>query len=207
MYTPPAFCVEDRAEIRAMVRAARIGNLVTFGPEGLMATPLPFVLEEVEDGFGVLHGHLARANRQWDTPVTGAAMAIFMGAEAYVSPGWYATKAETGKVVPTWNYETVQLHGPVEFFTDPDRLLASVTRLTRLHEAEREHPWAVDDAPASFVASQLRGIVGVRMPVSRVEAKRKMSQNRPSADRAGVAAGLGASARETDRHAAALIPR
>lgn len=207
MYTPPAFAVEDQAEIRAMVRAARIGNLVTFGPEGLMATPLPFLLEETEDGFGVLHGHVARANRQWSTPVTGTAMAIFMGADAYVTPGWYATKAETGKVVPTWNYETVQLHGPVEFFTDPNRLLGIVTRLTDLHEAERDHPWAVGDAPGPFVASQLRGIVGVRMPVTRVEAKRKMSQNRPAADRAGVAEGLGASAREGDRRAAALIPR
>jgi transcriptional regulator len=207
MYTPPAFAVEDAAEIRAMVRAARIGNLVTFGPEGLMATPLPFVLEETEGAFGVLHGHLARANPQWNTPVTGAAMAIFMGADAYVTPSWYATKAETGKVVPTWNYETVQLRGPVEFYTDPDRLLAVVTRLTDLREAEREHPWAVGDAPARFVASQLRGIVGVRMPVTGVEAKRKMSQNRPPADRAGVAEGLGASARENDRRAAALIPR
>ena len=207
MYTPPAFAVEDQAEIRAMVRAARIGTLVTFGPGGLMATPLPFVLEDTEDGFGVLHGHLARANPQWSTPVTGAAMAIFMGAEAYVSPGWYATKAETGKVVPTWNYEAVQLHGAVEFFTDPDRLLESVTRLTELHEAARERPWAIGDAPERFVAAQLRGIVGLRMPVRRVEGKRKMSQNRTAADRAGVAEGLGASARETDRRAAALIPR
>jgi transcriptional regulator len=207
MYTPPAFAVADHDEIRAMVRAARIGSLVTFGTEGLMATPLPFVLEESAGAFGVLHGHLARANPQWNTPVTGEAMVIFMGAEAYVTPSWYATKAETGKVVPTWNYEAVQLHGPAEFFTDPDRLLESVTRLTDLREAERASPWAVSDAPESFVKSQLRGIVGVRIPVSRVEAKRKMSQNRNAADRAGVAEGLGASPRETDRRAAELIPR
>ncbi|PZQ48971.1 MAG: transcriptional regulator [Rhodovulum sulfidophilum] len=207
MYTPPAFAVEDPEEIRGIVRAARLATLVTAGPEGLMATPLPLFLEETGEGFGVLHGHLARANRQWSTPVAGEALAIFAGSDAYVTPAWYATKAETGKVVPTWNYEAVHLHGRPEFFTDPDRLLESVSRLTALREAGRAEPWAVGDAPGSFVRSQLKGIVGVRMPVSRVEAKRKMSQNRNAADRGGVAEGLAASPREADRHVAALIPR
>lgn len=155
----------------------------------------------------MLHGHVARANRQWSVPVTGEAMAIFMGPDAYVTPAWYATKAETGKVVPTWNYEAVHLYGPVEFFTDADRLLESVTRLTRLHEAEREDPWAVTDAPARFVQSQLKGIVGLRMPVTRIDAKRKMSQNRSPQDRSGVAEGLAQSDRATDRQVSALIPR
>lgn len=207
MYVPPAFALEDLPEIRAIVRAARIGNLVTAGEGGLMATPLPLILDETEGPYGVLHGHLARANRQWSTRVDGEAMAIFMGPDAYVTPGWYATKAETGKVVPTWNYEAVHLYGPVEFFTDPERLHDSVSRLTALHEAEREHPWAVDDAPAPFVQSQLKGIVGLRMPVTRIEAKRKMSQNRNEADRRGVAEGLARSDRAVERQAAALIPR
>lgn len=207
MYVPPAFALDDLPEIRGIVRAARIGNLVTFGPDGLMATPLPMLLDESEGPYGVLQGHLARANRQWSTPVEGEAMAIFMGPDAYVTPGWYPTKAETGKVVPTWNYEAVHLYGPVEFFSDPERLHDSVSRLTALHEADREHPWAVADAPEPYVRSQLKGIVGLRMPVTRIEAKRKMSQNRNEADRRGVAEGLARSYRDGDRQAAALIPR
>jgi len=129
-----------------------------------------------------------------------------MGPEAYVTPSWYATKQETGKVVPTWNYVAVHAYGPVEFFQDPERLLDVVTRLTRKHEAARAKPWAVSDAPADFIAAQLRGIVGIRIPVVRFEGKRKMSQNRPMADRVGVAAGLAASEHPADRAAAPLIP-
>jgi transcriptional regulator len=207
MYTPPAFALDDPDEIRAMIRAARIATFVTFGPDGLLATPLPMFLDEGEGPFGVLHGHVARANRQWSTPVTGEAMAVFMGPDAYVTPSWYATKAETGKVVPTWNYEAAHVYGPAEFFTDAERLRESVTRLTERHEAERSHPWAVSDAPEPFVRSQLKGIVGIRMPVTRIEAKRKMSQNRGAEDRAGVAEGLAASERPGDRRVATIIPR
>lgn len=128
-----------------------------------------------------------------------------MGPDAYVSPGWYATKPETGKVVPTWNYVAVEAAGPVEFFEDPDRLLAVVSRLTDIHEAGRASPWAVSDAPPEFVRSQLRGIVGLRMPIARLEGKCKMSQNRTAADRTGVAAGLRASSHPSDRDAAALV--
>src|SRR3546814_966464 len=120
-------CFSDR-------RTARLCNLVTATADGLIATPLPMILDETEAANGVLYGHVARANPQWKTPVTGEAMAIFMGPDAYVSPSWYATKQETGKVVPTWNYVAVHVYGPVEFFEDADRLLALVTRLTRLHE-------------------------------------------------------------------------
>jgi transcriptional regulator len=135
------------------------------------------------------------------------ALAIFMGPGAYITPCWYATKQETGKVVPTWNYVTVHAYGPVEFFEDADRLLDVVTRLTNLHEQTRAAPWAVSDAPADFIRAQLRGIVGVRMPITRLEAKRKMSQNRSPADRAGVIKGLAESDRPEDRPASALIPR
>ena len=126
--------------------------------------------------------------------------------EAYVTPSWYATKQETGKVVPTWNYVAVHAYGPLEFFQEPERLLDAVTRLTQKHEGTRPKPWAVSDAPADFIASQLRGIVGIRIPVSRFEGKRKMSQNRPEADRVGVAAGLAASENPQDRAVARLVP-
>jgi transcriptional regulator len=207
MYTPPAFRMDDLPDLHAAMRAARLATLVTATGEGLMATPLPLFLVPEEGPLGTLYGHLARANPQWERASSGEAMAIFPGPDAYVSPSWYATKAEHGRVVPTWNYVAVHAHGAPEFFDDPDRLLAAVTRLTALHEAERAEPWAVADAPAAFVRGQLRGIVGLRLPVARIEGKRKMSQNRGAADRAGVAAGLGRSEREAERAAAGLIPQ
>lgn len=205
MYTPPAFRDDDRESLLATIRAARLANFVTATKDGPLATPLPLYLDEDEGELGVIHGHLAKANPQWRVPPLGDGLAIFMGPDAYVTPAWYATKQETGKVVPTWNYVAVHAYGPVEFFDDPDRLLEAVRRLTNLHEGERESPWAVSDAPAEFVQAQLRGIVGLRMPVTRLEGKRKMSQNRPQADRDGVAAGLGASGSEADRRVAALV--
>jgi transcriptional regulator len=119
VYIPPAFRDDDPASLHATVRAARLSNLVTATCEGLIATPLPFVLDETEGEHGVLYGHVAKANPQWRTPPVGEAMAIFMGPDAYVTPSWYATKQETGKVVPTWNYLAVHAYGPVEFFEDP----------------------------------------------------------------------------------------
>ena len=206
MYTPPAFRVDDRAEIHAMMRACRLATLVTATAEGLLATPLPLILAPEEGEFGVLHGHLARANPQWQKAAIGEAMVLFNGPDAYVTPSWYETKRETGKVVPTWNYQAVHAYGPAEFFDDPDRLLEVVTRLTNLHEGTRAQPWAVDDAPPEFVRAQLRGIVGLRIPITRLEGKRKMSQNRPLADRLGVAEGLAASERASDQMVAAMVP-
>ncbi|MBZ9996136.1 FMN-binding negative transcriptional regulator [Mesorhizobium sp. BH1-1-4] len=206
MYTPPAFRDDDRDSLIATIRAARLANFVTATADGPLATPLPLFLDETEGEHGVIHGHLARANPQWRVPAIGDGLAIFMGPDAYVTPAWYATKQETGKVVPTWNYAAVHAYGPVEFFEDADRLLEVVTRLTNLHEGARTAPWAVSDAPPDFIQSQLRGIVGLRMPVVRLEGKRKMSQNRNAADRAGVAAGLAASERPSDREVAPLIP-
>ncbi|TIT31930.1 MAG: FMN-binding negative transcriptional regulator, partial [Mesorhizobium sp.] len=205
MYTPPAFRDDDRDSLMATIRAARLANLVTATADGPLATPLPLFLDETEGEHGVIHGHLARANPQWRVPAIGDGLAIFMGPDAYVTPSWYATKQETGKVVPTWNYAAVHACGPVEFFDDADRLLEVVTRLTNLHEGARDAPrWAVSDAPPDFIQSQLRGIVGLRMPVTRLEGKRKMSQNRNAADRAGVAAGLAASERPSDREVSTL---
>lgn len=205
MYVPTPFREDDLTAIHATMRAARLASLVTSGPDGLVATPLPLLLDPAEGPQGTLYGHVARANPQWKASA-GEAMAIFMGPDAYVTPSWYATKRETGKVVPTWNYVAVHAYGPAEFFDDPDRLLDVVTRLTALHEAPRAEPWAVSDAPEAFVRAQLKGIVGLRLPIARIDAKRKMSQNRNAADRAGVAAGLAGSEAEADRAVAALIP-
>jgi transcriptional regulator len=206
MYVPPAFRDNDLASLHATIRAAKLSNLVTATANGLMATPLPLFLDETEDPHGVLYGHMARANPQWRSAPSCDAMAIFMGPDAYVTPAWYAAKQETGMVVPTWNYVAVHAYGPVEFFEDADRLLAVVTRLTDLHERPRAQPWAVRDAPEAFIRSQLRGIVGLRMPITRLDGKRKLSQNRNAEDRARVAASLAESERAADRAVAALIP-
>ncbi|MFC7478297.1 FMN-binding negative transcriptional regulator [Dankookia sp. GCM10030260] len=206
MYVPPAFREDDLAALQGMIRAARLANLVTTTTEGLVATPLPLLIVPEEGPCGTLYGHLARANPQWKLPPTGDAMALFMGPEAYVSPSWYPSKQEHGKVVPTWNYVAVHAYGPAEFFDDASRLLEVVTRLTDRHEWPRAEPWAVTDAPADFVRAQLQGIVGLRLPIMRIEGKRKMSQNRNAADRAGVAAGLAASEHAADLAAAVLIP-
>jgi transcriptional regulator len=205
MYTPSAFKDDERDSIRATIRDARLATLVTATSEGPVATPLPLFLDESEGAHGILYGHVAKANPQWQLPAIGEALAIFMGPEAYVTPSWYATKQDTGKVVPTWNYVAVHAYGPAEFFQEAERLLDVVTRLTNKHEGVRDEPWAVSDAPSDFIAAQLRGIVGVRIPVSRFEGKRKMSQNRPEADRVGVAAGLSAGADPRDRMVAPLI--
>jgi transcriptional regulator len=206
MYTPPAFRDDDEESIRATIRGARLAHLVTSTPAGLFATPLPLFLDDTEGDHGVLYGHLAKANPQWQSEPVGEGLALFMGPEAYVSPSWYATKQETGKVVPTWNYVAVEAKGPVEFFHDADRLLAAVKRLTSIHEAPRSSPWAVTDAPADFIASQLRGIVGVRMVITQLTGKRKMSQNRNQPDRQGVRKGLSASERDEDRLVSTLVP-
>jgi transcriptional regulator len=207
MYIPPAFREDDPATLRQIMQEARLATLVTATAEGLVATPLPLVLDAEAGAHGVLLGHVARANPQWKLPVIGEALIVFQGPDAYVTPSWYPAKREHGKVVPTWNYVAVHAYGRAEFFVDADRLLAVVERLTALHERPRAEPWAVSDAPADFIASQLKGIVGVSIAITRIEGKRKLSQNRDAADRDGVAAGLSASEREGDRVMARLIPR
>jgi transcriptional regulator len=206
MYTPPAFRVDDVLEIHVVMRQARSATLVTMTEEGLMGTLVPMLLDETEGPHGTLYAHVARANSQWRLTPVGEAMAVFQGPEAYVTPSWYATKQETHKVVPTWNYVAVHAYGTVEFFEDANRLLDVVTRPTSLHERTRPEPWAVTDAPADFIKAQLRGIVGLRMPITRLDAKRKMSQNRNTVDRTGVVAALSASDRAEDRIVASMIP-
>jgi transcriptional regulator len=207
VYLPPVFRQDDITEIHATMRAARLCNFVTATAEGLMATPLPPILDDKEGEQGVLYGHVARANPQWKTAPIGDAVALFTGPDAYVTPSWYATKRDTGKVVPTWNYNAVHAYGPVEFFEDADRLFTIVTRLTTLYETPRAQPWAVSDAPEDFIRAQLRAIIGFRMPITRLEGKLKMSQNRNAEDRAGVTAGLASSERPSDRVVAGMIPK
>lgn len=191
MYTPPAFREDDESEIDRIMQEARLPILVTINAPGLVATHLPLRRFAEPPPFGRLIGHVARGNAQWrDLHPATEALAIFPGIDAYVSPRWYATKRETGKVVPTWNYEAVHVYGRLEIVEDHDRLHAIVSDLTDHHERGAEHPWHVDDAPADFVTSQLKGIVGVVLTINRIEGKRKLSQNRKEADRAGAMAGL-----------------
>lgn len=206
MYTPIQFRVEDLPTLHAIMRDSRLANLVTSGTDGLVATPLPLMIDPSAGPYGTLYGHLARANPQWRDAGEAEALAIFMGPDAYVTPSWYATKRETGKVVPTWNYVSVHAYGRPEFFEDAGKLRDVVGRLTDLYEKPRAESWKVEDAPEPFVQAQLRAIVGFQMPIARLEGKRKMSQNRNEADRAGVAAGLGESDRPSDRHVATMIP-
>ena len=200
MYVPPAFA-EDRAEaLAALVEAHPLALLVTGGDVGLLANPVPMLWQD-----GILRAHLARANGQVASlraaEAAGAeVLAVFQGPQAYVSPGWYASKAEHGKVVPTWNYLMVQIRGVPRVIDDAGWLRAQVDALTDRHEAGFADPWAVSDAPDGFVAAQLRGIVGVEIPVAQVAGKWKASQNRPASDRAGVIAGLGAEGRPMAAH-------
>ena len=183
----PRFNVMDADDVRPFVAAVATAQLVTVGEDGVPdATFLP-VLWEGER----LVGHLARANAHWRRIVDGSpALAIVTGPDTYVSPGWYATKAEHGKVVPTWNYSVVHLRGRIVVHDDPSWVRSLVTRLTDRHESAREEPWAVTDAPEDYIDKNLRPIVGVELLVSSVEAKAKLSQNRSDEDRAGVARGL-----------------
>jgi transcriptional regulator len=190
MYVPAHFS-PDEALVEELLTNHGAADLVTVTPAGLVATLLPFVWVPTAGEHGSLHGHLARNNDQWKLPVTGEALAIVRGlGDAYITPGWYASKREHGRVVPTWNYVTAHVYGQLIVHDDPVWTEDLVRRLTGKHEAHRDHPWSVDDAPPAFIAGQLRAIVGVELLVSRIEAKAKLSQNRPPADVDGVIAGL-----------------
>lgn len=205
MYQPPAFR-EERLEVQhAFMRAHPLALLVTMG-SGLTANPVPLVLYSAEGPFGTLRGHLARANDQWSTfDPTVECLAVFQGEDGYVSPSWYKTKQDTGKVVPTWNYAVVQAYGRMTAIEDPAWLRAQIDALTAQHESGRAHPWAVGDAPSDFVAAQLKGIVGIEIAITRIEAKWKVSQNRSAADVEGVVRGLRADATPQSQAMADLV--
>lgn len=208
MYNPPAFR-EDRPEVLGeIIRAARLALLVSAAADGGVpdATHLPMTLVPEEGPHGTLYGHVAKANPHWrGLAAAGAARAIFTGPEAYVSPSLYPSKQEHGRAVPTWNYVAVHAIGPVEIVEDAERLHGIVSRLTDRHEASRSDRWAVTDAPDDFVASQLKGIVGVVLRIDTLIGKRKLSQNRAEPDREGVIAGLSASAEPADRAVAEVM--
>jgi transcriptional regulator len=191
MYVPASFAMDDEA-VLALLHHHGAADLVTATPVGLIATLLPFVYDPDAGEHGALLGHVARNNDQWRADVVGEALVIVRGPDAYVSPSWYASKAEHGRVVPTWNYLTAHVYGRLLVHDDPEWVEALVRRLTAKHEGRMPRPWTVDDAPPAFVAGQLRAIVGVELLITRIEAKAKMSQNRPEADVAGVIAGLDA---------------
>lgn len=208
MYIPKAFAVGELAELHGLIEHSGVATLVCQGEQGLQASHLPLLLAPGEGEFGTLYGHFARANPQWRTLAAGAEMlVVFQGAEAYVSPSFYPAKAEHGKVVPTWNYQAVHAHGRAEVFDERERLLALVSALSDKHEQRRERPWAVSDAPADYIDSMLRAIVGFALPISRLEGSFKLSQNKSAADFAGVRDGLAASPQESERRLAECMQR
>lgn len=203
MYTPAHFKVEDLAEIHAMMRAFPFALLVTNGAEGLYGTHLPTVLKvDAASPLGRIECHVARPNPHWRGFDKDAdALVVFQGAEAYITPGWYPSKAEHGKAVPTWNYQAVHAYGRLEVKSekgDRDWLLAHVSELSNQQEKPFAQPWAVSDAPDSYVDVMLRGIVGLSLSITRLEGKAKMSQNRETRDRVGVVEGLTARAHGHD---------
>jgi transcriptional regulator len=212
MYQPEHFR-EDRLDVQhALIRAHPLGLLISHGAGGLTANPVPFLLYGPTETapLGTLRAHVARANPQWrdflegDRP-GGAALVVFQGVDTYVTPSWYATKRETGKVVPTWNYAIVQVHGRPRVIEDDAWLARQIEALTSTHEGGRPEPWAVSDAPERYVEVQRRGIVGLEVAIDRIDGKWKVSQNRPEADRRGVAEGLDAAEDERARAMGALV--
>jgi transcriptional regulator len=186
MYVPQHLAADD-AVVQDLLTNHGAANLITSTADGLLATFLPLIYDAAA---GTLLGHVARNNPQWKTPALGEALAIVAGPDAYISPSSYASKTEHGRVVPTWNYVTAHVYGTLLIHDDRTWLDALVRRLTTKHESTRATPWSVDDAPAAYVAGQLRAIVGLELQITRREAKSKLSQNRPEADIAGVISAL-----------------
>jgi transcriptional regulator len=191
MYIPPAFAEDRPEELHEIMQAASLPVLISpirdaGGMTRLIATHLPLMLEGDQ-----LIGHFARANEHWKyLDPEAESLAVFVARDGYISPSWYPTKAETGRVVPTWNYEAVHAYGRLEIIQELERLLPIVTRLTRRHEEPRAAPWRVSDAPDDYISGQLKGIVGLIFHISRIEGKRKLSQNKSKEDQLGVIAGL-----------------
>jgi transcriptional regulator len=187
VYRPAHFAQTDSAEISALVRRVALAELITWTGRSIEASTIPMLFDEDAGDRGALLGHFARGNTQWKTyDARAEALAIFRGDDAYVSPSWYASKAAHGRVVPTWNYLTVHVHGPLVVHDDHEWKRRFLERLTATHEAGRPEPWSITDAPQQYIEAQLRAVVGVELRVERIEAKWKLSQNRDDADVAGV---------------------
>ena len=191
MYNPPHFKQEDSHVLRDLMAQYPLATLVTLGSQGLCATHLPLLYNPDEGPFGVLRGHMAKANPQWsDLRADVSALAIFTGPQHYISPNWYPSKAEHGKVVPTWNYVVVHARGPMRVIHDAAWLRQNVSDLTAAHEAAIPEPWSPAAAPAGFIDNMVNAIVGIEINIASLEGKWKASQNRPEADREGVVAAL-----------------
>ncbi|MBC3411112.1 MULTISPECIES: FMN-binding negative transcriptional regulator [Pseudomonas] len=204
MYNSKPHQDHDLARLHQHMQQTRLAMLVSHGERGLLATHLPVLLTTSEGEFGTVHAHLARANPQWQDLASGAeALLVFPGDDAYVSPTYYPSKASNPKTVPTWNYTAVHAYGVAEVIHEAAPLLDIVTRLTDRHEQGRDTPWRVTDAPADYLDGMLRAIVGIRLPIARLQGARKLSQNRSAEDFAGVREGLGASRDPLDRQLAA----
>jgi transcriptional regulator len=207
-YIPPAYREHDLARMHEHIRAVGFATLITVGADGPLVSHLPLLLDPAAGPQGALIGHLARANPQWkESDLAKLALVVFMGPDAYVSPSWYPSKHEHGRVVPTWNYRVVHVRGMLTLFEAPDELRAHVEALSDRHEARFETPWKVGDAPEDFVQRQLKGIVGLRLRITSIEGKAKLSQNRLEADRQGVIAALAQSQGLSDREMADLMTR
>jgi transcriptional regulator len=206
MYVPKHFEETGVEILHELIRAHPMAALVTLTPDGLDANHIPFEIDPEPAPFGTLRGHVARANVLWrDFAREVQALAIFQGPDTYISPSWYPTKQETGRVVPTWNYAVVHAHGPLRVIEDRSWLREFVERLTNRHEASRSDPWNVTDAPADYLDKQLGAIVGLEMPITRLIGKWKVSQNRPARDQDGVVEGLLQEGRESATAMAGLV--
>jgi transcriptional regulator len=207
MYEPPLHRQEELSAQHRLIEAHPLALLISCGASGLLANSLPFLLDAGASPLGTLQVHMARANPQWRdlTPETDV-LVVFQGVDHYITPGWYETKRETGKVVPTWNYTMVQARGRPLVIDDAAWLHRQIGALTRRQEAARPAPWAVTDAPAPFIESQVRAIVGVEIAIGEIKGKWKLSQNRNAADRAGVIAGLESEGDALALEMARLVP-
>ena len=190
MYIPAHFAIKRPQDLHAIIRAHRLGALVTLGPEGLDANHIPF---ELDAGRGVLTAHVARANPVWQQCQGGAdVLVIFRGNESYISPNWYPSKHETHRQVPTWNYEVVHVHGRLTVMDEEKFVRGVVARLTREHEVNEPRPWKMGDSPPDYIDGMLRAIVGIEIEIKRIEGKAKLSQNRETRDRLNAADTLSA---------------
>ena len=207
MYLPKHFEQQDEQAMAQLLQLHPLATLAWQAGDGLSAEHLPLLWERGpgDGAHGTLRGHVARANPVWRAAADTAVLAVFQGPQAYITPSWYPSKAETAKVVPTWNYAVVHMHGRLRITEDAAWLRALVERLTDTHEAARAQRWQVGDAPADYIEMMLRAIVGIEIEVTRLQGKWKVSQNRTAADRGGVAAGLGALHGDDVRAMATLV--
>jgi transcriptional regulator len=206
MYLPKIH-EETRLEVlHALIRAHPLGIWVETGQQELVVNHVPFVLDPAAGEFGTLRGHVARANPIWRaTPGSSPGVVTFRGPQAYITPSWYPSKHEHGRAVPTWNYAIVTAHGRPEFIEDRAWLFTHLGELTATHEASQALPWTIDDAPADFTDKLVRAIVGVEIPITRIEGKWKTNQNRPEPDKLGVVAGLLSKGDDESAAMAALV--